>query len=572
MQVVPVRAIGDYRYHAYTEAVLEGKIVACRWLTLACRRFLDDLERIADADFGYYFDEDEAEAAVDFFPLFLRHYQGDLAGEPLFLEPWEQFIIANIYGWKRKVDGLRRFRKVYVSVARKNGKSILAVGIGLKGLLLDGEGGPRVVCAATKKAQARIVWDIAALTLKQNAELVREFGINISESLNATRISVVGTAADFIPLGQDSKTEDGHNIHVGIIDEYHEHPDAKMAGVIRTAMGARSQPLLFIITTAGFDIQSPAYEEEQYLKRILEGGARDDSYFGVIYTLDEKDDWTNPEIWLKANPNLGVGKQPEQIETLVQEALHMPATKLQVLTKELNVWTQAKSIWIRARDWSAVQEPFVAPARAPYFAGIDLSKTVDTTAYARCFVVEDLFHIAVTIYLPEYDIDEREKRERVTWRLWAEEGHVVLTPGRTVDYDYIQAQVVADAERYDLRELAYDPFNATQFISNLEKEGYGERLVEFSQSWKFISPAAKDFQSKILNKKLRVHPNPCLDWMVACTEVMSDANGNIRPVKPDIASATKHIDGVIAAMMALDRAVRHQTEGSIYERRGVISV
>jgi len=156
--------------------------------------------------------------------------------------------------------------------------------------------------------------------------------------------------------------------------------------------------------------------------------------------------------------------------------------------------------------------------------------------------------------------------------MWVEDGHVYLTPGRTVDYDFIQAEVTKDAAQYELRELAYDPFNSSQFIANLEKDGLGERLVEYPQNWKYVSPAAKDFQSKILNQRMRVFPNPCLDWMVSCTEVRSDVNGNIRPVKPDIAKTTKHIDGVIAAMMALDRAVRHQDEASIYEKRGVISV
>ena len=232
--------VGDYRWMEYAQQIQSGEQIACHWMKQAAARFLDDLNSQTDEKFRFYFDEHEAQLAVDFFPLFLRHYQGDLTGTPLFLEPWEQFIIANIYGWKRKSDNLRRFRKVYISVARKNGKSAIAVGIGIKGLLLDGEGGPRVVCAATKRAQARIVWDIAALTIEQNPELMSQFGINISKSLNTTKIQVIGTAADFIPLGQDSKTEDGHNVHVGIIDEYHEHPDDKMVGVIRTAIDRKS--------------------------------------------------------------------------------------------------------------------------------------------------------------------------------------------------------------------------------------------------------------------------------------------------------------------------------------------
>lgn len=567
--MIPVREVGDYRYHQYASDVLSGRQVACRWVQLAVDRFRGDLAKKSNNDYPYWFDEEAADLAVDFFPVFLRHYQGDLAGTPLYLEPWEQFIVANIYGWKRKADGLRRFRKAYISVARKNGKSALAVGIGLKGLLLDGEGGPRVVCAATKRAQARIIWDIAALTIEQNPELVKQFGVNIAKSINATRISIVGTAADFIPLGQDSKTEDGHNIHVGIVDEYHEHPDDNMVGVIRTAMGARSQPLLFIITTAGFDIQSPAFEEEEYLQHILDGTIEDDSYFGLVYTLDEGDRWWDQDVWIKSNPNLDVGKFREQISDLVKEAGHRPSVLQHLKVKELNIWTQTAEIWIQHTDWDQVCNPFEVPEHTPFWVGVDLSRTIDTTSYARCYLIDGAFHLDVSVFLPEHDIEDREQRERVPWREWAIAGYVTLTPGRTVDYDYIQTQVLEDAKLHDMRELAYDPYNSSQFVSNLEKEGLEDKLVEFSQSWKFISPAAKEFETKVLNKRICVRPNPCIAWMIGCTEVKTDANGNIRPVKPTTAKTTKHIDGVIAMIMALDRAVRHQDDESVYEHRGV---
>ena len=565
-----------YRYHEYADAVLSGLVVACKWVRLAVQRHYRDLERATtDPAYPYYFDEAEAREAINFFPIFLRHYQGPLTGQPFHLEPWEQFLVAVIYGWKQRADGLRRFRKVYVSMARKNGKSILAVGIGVKGLVFDGEGGPRIVCAATKRAQARIVWDIASLTLKQNPELIERYRIKISDSLNATKISLAGTAADFIPLGQDSKTEDGHNIHVGIVDEFHEHPDDKMLGVIRTGMGARAQPLLFIITTAGFDISSPAYDEEEYLKHILSGDVKDDSYFGLIYTLDEGDDWRDPRVWPKSNPNLGVvgGKQVSQIADIAKEAERRPSVLLQLKVKELNMWEQSQTIWIPARDWKALHGSYEPEPKAPFYAGVDLSTTGDTTAYAKCFPMPDgKYYLRVMIHVPEYDIEEREKRERKPWRQWAEAGYVTITPGRKIDYDFVEAEILADAKRYELRELAYDPFNASQFTANLEKEGLGDRLVEFSQGWRLISPAAKDFYAKVIACELVVEPNPCLDWMVSVAEVKTDANENIRPVKPDSRKSAKHIDGVIASMMAVDRAVRNQKQASVYETRGVISV
>lgn len=573
-QVKPVREVGVYLWDDYAASVRSGEVTACKWIRLAADRHVRDLARQSDDAFTYWFDEDEAKMAVDFFPLFLRHYQGELAGEPLYLEPWEQFIVASIYGWKRKADGLRRFRKVYISVGRKNGKSALAVGIGIKGLLLDGEGGPRVVCAATKRSQARIVWDIAALTIEQNPELVREFGVNITKSINATRISQVGTAADFIPLGQDSKTEDGHNIHVGIVDEYHEHPDDKMVGVIRTAMGARPQPLLFIITTAGFDIQSPAYEEEQYLKRVLEGVVVDDSYFGLIYTLDEGDDWKDPSVWIKPNPNLGVGKHVEQIQGLMAEAEHRPATRQQVLTKELNVWTQGLSIWLDWKVWKANNSAPIDEAslyNRKCWAALDCSMSRDHTVVTYAFPPDHnigKWTMLHRIWVPADDLSEKSVQDNADYERWLMEGWIDY-PGPTINRDWVTEKIRADLDLFDIRELAYDRYGDGQPIA-LDLEADGLPIVMFPQSAKEFTAPTNEFERLALNGQMEHGANPVMDYYVLCTHIWEGPNDQRKPVKHRRGDDTSRIDGVITSTMASWRAQISEDIGpSVYESRGL---
>lgn len=570
--------IGEFKYHQYVDDIISGRLAACRWLKLACMRFRADLRRQEDKSCHFYFDEEEAQSACDFFPLFLRHYQGDLAGTPLYLEPWEQFLIANIYGWKNKTDGTRRFRKVYISVARKNGKSAIAVGIGIKGLLLDGEGGPRVVCAATKRAQARIVWDIAALTLEQNPELISEFGINISKSLNATKISLVGTAADFIPLGQDSKTEDGHNIHVGIIDEYHEHPDDKMAGVIRTAMGARSQPLLFIITTAGFDIQSPAYDEERYLGRVLEGAVLDDAYFGVVYTLDEGDDWRDPKNWIKANPNLGVGKRIEQIETMIKEAEHKPATKLQVLTKELNVWTQSLTTWLSWDKWRRNNQSRIDEhklAGRPCYAALDCSMNRDHTVVTYCFPpieAGEKWQYIHRIWVPAEDLSEKGKQDNADYPRWLAEGWIEW-PGPAVLRDSVERQIQEDRALFDVQELAYDRYgDGAPIALNLEADGLP--VVMFPQGAKDFTAPTNEFERLVLAGEMSHGGTPAMDYYVQCAHLYIGPNDTRKPVKRKRGDDTSRIDGVITSIMATWRALLSTGESSksVYEERGVLSI
>jgi len=569
-EVKPVRAVGDYRYEKYADDGISGRTVACKWVRLAAERFYKDIARQDEKDSAFYFDDADAQLAVDFFPMFLRHHQGDLTGEPLFLEPWEQFIIANLFGWKRKKDNLRRFRKAYVSVARKNGKSAIAGGIGIKGLLLDGEGGPRIVCAATKRAQARIVWDSVAATLEQNPELMHEFGINISKSVNATRISLSTGLADFIPLGQDSN----HNVHMGIIDEYHEHPDDKMLGVIQTAMGSRSQPLLFVITTAGFDIQSPAYDEERYLQGILEGAVSDDSYFGIIYTLDDGDDWRDPDVWIKSNPNLGVGKHVEQIQNMITEAEHKPATKLQVITKELNVWTQSLSSWLDFQTWkkcnsgSIVEDDLIGK---PCYAALDCSMSRDHTVVTYAFPPEepsDSWEYLHRIWVPGENLQEKSSQDGAAYLDWLTAG-IIDHPGETINRTEVEDQIREDLQKFNVRELAYDRYGDGQPIA-LSLEESGLPVVMFPQSAKEFTAPTNEFERLVLSGGMEHGSNPVMDYYVQSAHIYNGPNDTRKPVKHKQGDDTSRIDGVITSIMATWRALIRQDQGpSVYEERGL---
>jgi len=573
--VQPIRAVGDYRYMEYAEGAVSGDIIACKWVRLSAERFLGDLKRQNTDDFPYWFDAEEAQMAIDFFPMFLRHHQGNLAGEPLFLEPWQQFIIANIYGWKRTGSNLRRFRKVYVSVGRKNGKSLLAGGVGIKGLALDGEGGPRVVCAATKRSQARIVWDSVAATLEQNPELMQEFGINISKSINNTVIRLSTGLADFIPLGEDSKTEDGHNIHVGIIDEYHEHPNDKMVGVVQTAMGSRSQPLLFIITTAGFNVQSPAYEEERYLSRILEGAVSDESYFGLVYTLDDEDDWRDRSVWVKANPNLGVGKHYEQIENLITEAENKPSTRQQVLTKELNVWTQGLSTWLDFATWKKNNAgPINVDAlqgRACY-AALDASMSRDHTVVTYCFPPEsngEKWRYVHRVWVPADNLEEKSAQDGIDYIALLQNGWIEH-PGETIIRDYVTDQIREDLERFNIRELAYDRYGDGQPIAlDLQEEGLP--VVQFPQSAKEFTAPTNEFERLVISGEMQHGGNPIIDYYVSSAHIYEGPNDQRKPVKYKQGDDTSRIDGLITSVMATWRALLNIDGGkSVYSERGIL--
>ena len=371
------RATRDDPVTAYARAVAEGQILTNRLVRLACERHLDDLSSATAR--GLRFDTAAARHAIDFFG-FLRHSKGEWAGQTFALAPWQAFVVGCLFGWQRS-DGLRRFRTAYCAVPRKNGKSTLSAGIGLYLLVADGEQGAEIYSAATTRDQARIVFDEAKRMVGSSPALKRRVGILINN------LHVAATASRFMPLSSDSSTMDGLNVHGAIIDELHAHRTRHVVDVLETATGARRQPLLFEITTAGYDRHSICYEHQDYSIKVLEGTVPDDSWFAFIAAADEGDDWTDPEVWRKANPNFGLSVKEDDLARKAEKAIALPGAQNAFRRMHLNEWTEQAERWIDLAAWDACDGPVALELLRgrPCFGGLDLSTTTDVTALAWVF-------------------------------------------------------------------------------------------------------------------------------------------------------------------------------------------
>lgn len=544
----------------YVDDVLSGQITACRWVRLACERHRRDLE--TGHERGLYFDETAAKVALAFFRV-LRHWKGEWAGQPVTLEPWQQFILWSLFGWKRS-DGTRRFRTAYLEVARKNGKTTVAAGGGLFLAFVDGEPGAEVYSAATMRDQARISHRDATRMVKSSPQLNQMIGV-FRDNLHELK-----SGSKFEPLSADYNSLDGLNVHGVIADELHAWPQPELWGVLKTATGSRRQPLILAITTAGVDQTGVCYRQREYVTRILKQIIDDDAYFGIIYTLDTKqdwpdldqdDDWQDEANWLKANPNLGVSKKLETMRYDANEAAYKPAELNQFLRWHLNIWTQAMTRWVNPISWAACGVRKVDPeklkGRACY-GGLDLSQIYDITALVLVFPPEntdDPYQVICRFWLPADNLIERVRRDQVPYDAWVKAGFLNLTPGNVVDYDFILAEIESLADRYEIQEIGYDRYGATLVSQRLQDMGGEEWVVPIGQGFLSMSPPMKELSKLIASQGLAHGSNPVLTWMADNLVAVEDAAGNI---KPDKARSREKIDGMVALIMGLDRAIRHQ--------------
>lgn len=550
----------DITAKQYISDVLAGKIVVCRYVKLAVKRHMNDLKKVSDPSYPYEFNEALAIRSIRFAQL-LKHFKGKWAnaGESIKLEPWQQFIKWVMHGWVKKGTNHRRFTKAYIEVARKNGKTVFGATDVLDLFFLDGESGAEIYCAATKRDQAKISWDAVKKMAEKHPVLKRK--IRVLDHSSA--IMTLGGESVIKALGADSNTEDGLNPLMGLIDEYHAHKTSDMVNVIESGMGAREQPLLEIITTAGTDQYSPCYQEERDLAvRVLEG-EQADSYFGIIYTLDEKDDWTDPRVWIKANPNLGVSVELDYLEKRVELALASPRKQNDVKTKNLNIWCSASTAWITSEKWDACggvvrYEDLIG---RPCFGGIDLANTTDLSAVALVFPPEGeekKFIIFMKFYLPENVIDEKTKSDKVPYALWRDQGWITATPGDIIDQDYIESDLRKFCDVFQVQQIGYDSWNMSQIVTHLTSEGMP--MTPIRQGFPTMSPFSKNFEYIIAKKILNHGNNPVLAWNNHCCEIEFSSEGNIKPKKPDKRTSGKRIDGIIALIMALGIAMGEPVE------------
>jgi phage terminase large subunit-like protein len=560
----------------YARAVVAGQLPACKWVKLACQRHLTDLA--GGAARGLYFDP-EAEARIITFYTYLRHSKGEWAGQSFELSLWQQFILGSLHGWKR-ADKLRRFRTAYVEVPRKNGKSTLLGGASLYALTADGEPGAEVYAAATKKDQARIVFNEAKAMVLASDELrkrVRTFKDNLN---------VPASGSKFEPLASDGGTLDGLNIHLAANDELHAWKDRDLYDVIETAMGARRQPLMFNITTAGKNPQGICYELREYAESVLQGIVKDDSFFAYIATIDKEDlaRWDDPEVWKKANPNFGVSVKPDDLERLATKARILPRARAAFLRLRLNVWTFGIDTWLPLERWRQGGTPIDMTTLhgRSCFAALDLSSTTDLSALALVFPPPDFdpaevervikaadpdddgeddqaqinldflkdWIVVWRFYMPSANIADRMETDRVDYQQWVADGLITPTEGNVVDYDYIRRDINALGEQVNILEVAIDRWAATHMMTLLGKDGF--TVVPFGQGYASMSAPSKFLEGLVFSGHLLHGGNAVADWMSQNVVVAEDEARNIKPVKR---KSTGRIDGIVSLIMALGRAI-----------------
>ena len=553
-------AVKKYPAELYAEQVHSGEILVCEYVRLAVERYYADLGRALDE--GRYFDKKAALRAIYFIEK-LKHTKGEWAGQRFRLEPWQQFVLWNIFGWKN-ADGTRRFRYAYIEIARKNGKTALSAGIGLYMLFADGESRPEVYSAATVKDQAKICFSDAVEIVKAT---------DLKNYLTPYRNSIVyelkgGTMK---PLSSDYGTHDGLNPSCGIIDEFHAHKDSGMFDVIKSAFGARRQPLMFVITTAGFNKSGACYAYRENVIKVLRGVNEDDSLFGIIYTLDDKSEWDDPKMWIKANPNLGVSLSADYLADQVKDAKNRPEAVRNVMTKNVDLWVDAERTWILDDVWQkciGTTDPADLKGCACW-GGLDLSNVSDITAYVLLFHENDRFQLLPHFWIPEEKMLEKIRKENINYDKWVAEGYVTVTPGNVIDYDFVKADILRIVADYDLRTSAYDRWNSSQTIIDLQNEGM--ECNPFGQGYGSMSAPTKEFEKLVLTGKIEHFGNPVLRWMLASTLVKTDPAGNI---KPDKEKSTQKIDGIVAAIMALGEWMTAQAndERNPYENRGLLTL
>lgn len=546
----------------YARAVVAGDIPACKWVRLACQRQLTDLARTG---WGYRWDADAAERICRFVEM-LPHTKGEWAkrapgapyGQTIRLEPWQSFILTTIFGWLRP-NGTRRYRLAYIEVPRKNGKSIIAAGIGLYMLIADGEEGAEVYCGATTERQAWEVFKPAKLICEKRTDLAHRVGIQA----NARNINVLTTGSKFEPIiGQPG---DGASPSCAITDEYHEHATSAQFDTMITGMGARRQPLSLIITTAGDNIAGPCFDLRKSICDALEETIPDNEKFGIVYTIDEGDDWSDPATLRKANPNYGVSIQEDFLLARQQEAVNNTKDRGRFLTKHLNCWLNARNAYFDMTAWGAGvdergMEDFTGRMAV---LGLDLASKVDISALQILILPETEGEPYTAIgrhYLPAARLQDPAADN---YRAWHDDEWLTVTEGNITDYQRILDDVLEIATQVDVIGIGYDPHQATMLVTKLQDAGLP--ATEVCQQVLVLSEPMKTLDALIRARQLNHPDDPVMAWMMSNVVAYTDAKENVYPRKD---RPEQKIDGPVALIMALALAMRAPEAGrvdSIYE-------
>lgn len=514
-----------------------------------------------------HYDEAKADRAVNFIQC-LRHTKGEFYNKPFVLLDWQETVIRDLFGVVKQ-DGTRQFRTAYVETAKKSGKTELAAAIALYLLCADGEQRAEVYGAAADRQQASLVYAVAADMVRICPALNKR--LKILESRK--RLVYEPTNSFYQVLSADANNKHGFNVHGCIIDELHCQPDDRLFNVLTKGAGdARRQSLTFLITTAGDNLNSVCYQQHMKAQDILEGRKTDPTFYPVIFGASMEDDWTDPATWAKANPSLGITFSIDKLYEACESAKQNPAEENSFRQLRLSQWVKQAVRWMPMEKWDACGTAFDADflRGRPCYGGLDLSSTQDLTALVLVFPPtgeDEKYYILPFCWVPEETIAVRSRKDHVNYDLWARQGHILTTEGNVVDYDSIEQFILSLREQYDIREIAYDRWNAQMLVQHLADEGLA--MVSMGQGFISMSNPTKDLMRLTLEQKLAHNGQPVLRWCMDNIVVRTDPAGN---VKIDKAKATEKVDAAVALVMALDRALRNEqthTE-SVYEHRGML--
>ncbi|HFR3767314.1 TPA: terminase large subunit, partial [Streptococcus suis] len=484
------------------------------------------------------------------------------------LLPWQEQIVRDLFGIVKE-DGNRQFLTAYIEIPKKNGKSELAAAIALYLLYADNEASAEVYGAACDRNQASIVFDVAKQMVQMSHPLEKR-----SKIMGATkRIVNYSNAGFYQVLSAETGTKHGLNVSGLVFDEIHAQPNRHLYDVLTKGSGdAREQPLFFIITTAGTDRNSICYELHTKALDILNGRKKDTSFYPVVYGLSDEDDWNDEANWRRANPSLGHTIGIDRVREAYQQALDNPAEENVFKQLRLNMWTSSSVAWIPEHVYAKGNDPiqYDSLKGRSCYAGLDLSSTSDITAFVLVFpprFEEENYIVLPYFWLPEDTLELRCRRDHVLYDVWERQGYIKTTEGNVVHYGFIEKFIEELSEIYHIKEIAYDRWNATQMVQNLE--GMGLTMVPFGQGYKDMSPPSKELYKLMMEGKIQHGGHPVLKWMGQNVVMRQDPAGNI---KPDKEKSVEKIDGIVALIMGLDRCIRHQIdEGSVYDERGILS-
>lgn len=512
----------------------------------------------------YWFDTKAADLACWFFENRLRHVEGEWAGRPFVLLDWQRDLVSRLFGWKRR-DGTRKYRRCYVEIPRKQGKTTLAAGIALYLLFADDEPGAQVYSAAGDREQASLVFHAAKAMVEQSPPL-----LSLAE-LRHNSIVVPRMRSVYKAISAESYTKHGLSASGVIFDEVHVQPDRTLWDTLATSTGARRQPLIFAITTAGYDRNSLCWELHEHARQVRDQIIDDPTFLPVLYSADESDDWADPATWKKANPSLGATVSEDFLADECRLAQQTPAYEATFRRLYLCQWTRQETRWLPMQKWDACRtdiDPDELVGRQCY-GGLDLSTTTDLSAFALVFPDDEGgLDCLVWYWMPGDSMIERERRDRVPYGLWQRQGLIEATPGNVIDYEAIQTTISDLADRYDIQNIAYDPWNATSLVLRLQEQGM--TMIPIRQGFASLSAPTKALEGLVLGGKLRHNGSPVLRWNVDSATVASDPAGNIKLVKPARDKSGNRIDGLAALVNAIDRATRAEKEVSVYEERDMI--